>query len=367
MARATFYRRTQARQQPPQAELLSENLASRVRALRAEERTEVIETLNSSRFVDLAPREVYATLLDEGRYLCSVSTMYRLLRVEDQVRERRNQLQHPQYKKPELLATQPNQVWGWDITKLLGPAKWTCFYLYVIFDIFSRYVVGWMVAPNESAILAERLIEESCHKQQIQPQQLTLHADRGSSMKSKPVAMLLADLGVRKTHSRPHVSNDNPYSESQFKTMKYRPEFPSQFSCIEEARGFCVRFFGWYNQEHHHSGIALLTPEVVHYGKAEPCWRRAGRCCWRPTKSTLKDFRAGCHERLNCPRRCGSIRPQRVAQAKNCSLNSMSSCLNSIDTFRFSLKLCQTSPLLMHRQALNRHFGLGLGNKSDVL
>jgi putative transposase len=196
--------------------------------------------------------------------------MYRLLRVEDQVRERRNQLQHPQYKKPELLATKPNQVWSWDITKLLGPAKWTYFYLYVILDIFSRYVVGWMVAPAESSILAERLIEDSCRKQQIQPQQLTLHADRGSSMKSKPVAMLLADLGVTKTHSRPCVSNDNANSESQFKTMKYRPEFPSRFSSIEEARGFCVRFFGWYNQEHHHSGIALLTPEVVHYGKAGP-------------------------------------------------------------------------------------------------
>lgn len=197
-----------------------------------------MEALNSNRFVDLAPREVYATLLDEGQYLCSVRSRYRLLAEHDQVKERRNRLRHPDYKKPESLATQPNQVWSWNITKLLGPAKWTYFYLYVILDLFGRYVVGWMVAPNESAILAERLIEESCRKQQIQPRQLTLHADRGSSMKSKPVAILLADLGVTKTRSRPPVSNDNPYSERQFKTMKYRPEFPARICCIEEARGF---------------------------------------------------------------------------------------------------------------------------------
>ena len=192
--------------------------------------------------------------------------MYRLLRSAVGVRERRDQLRHPVYSKPELLATEPNQVWSWDITKLLGPAKWTYFYLYVILDIFSRYVVGWMVAHQESAALASQLIAETYAKQGIEPGRLTVHADRGSSMKSKLVAHLLGDLGVTKTHSRPHVSNDNPFSESQFKTMKYRPEFPDRFGSIHDARCFSRRFFQWYNQEHHHSGIALHTPETVHYG-----------------------------------------------------------------------------------------------------
>ena len=225
--------------------------------------------MHSDRFMDQAPHEIYATLLDEGRYLCSVRTMYRILEQESEVRERRDQLRHPAYAKPELLATAPNQVWSWDITKLLGPAKWTYFYLYVILDIFSRYVVGWMLAGRESATLAQRLIEETCHKQAIAPDQLTIHADRGSSMTSKPVAFLLADLGITKTHSRPHTSNDNPFSEAQFKTLKYRPEFPERFAGIEEARAFCQSFFSWYNQEHHHTGIALLTPQVVHYAQAE--------------------------------------------------------------------------------------------------
>ncbi len=193
--------------------------------------------------------------------------MYRLLRAEGEGRERRAQLCHPPYHKPELLATAPNQVWSWDITKLLGPAKWTYFYLYVILDIFSRYVVGWMVAHAERAQLAQALIAATCAKQGIAPGTLTIHADRGSSMKSKPVALLLADLGVTKTHSRPHVSDDNPFSEAQFKTLKYRPEFPARFGAIQDARAFCRPFFGWYNTEHHHSGLALLTPEVVHYGR----------------------------------------------------------------------------------------------------
>lgn len=225
--------------------------------------------LHSDRFVDQAPASVYATLLDEGTYLCSVRTMYRLLKEQDEVRERRNQLRHPQYAKPELLATSPNQVWSWDITKLLGPAKWTYYYLYVILDIFSRYVPGWMVADRESAPLAARLIRSSLVKQNIQRDQLKIHADRGSSMTSKPVALLLADLGVTKTHSRPHTSNDNPFSEAQFKTLKYRPEFPSRFGSIEDARAFCQHFFHWYNTQHHHSGIGYLTPETVHYGRAE--------------------------------------------------------------------------------------------------
>ena len=238
------------------------------RALRPAERETVLAHLHGERFQDRSPAAVYATLLDAGEYHCSIRTMYRLLERKGESRERRDQLLHPPYQKPELLATAPNQLWSWDITKLLGPAKWTYFYLYVILDVFSRYVVGWMVAMRESAELAKRLIEESCAKQNIQPGQLTLHADRGSSMSSKPVAFLLADLGVTKTHSRPHVSDDNPYSESQFRTMKYRPEFPDRFGCIQDSRTFSQGFFRWYNEEHRHSGLALLTPAMVHYGQS---------------------------------------------------------------------------------------------------
>jgi putative transposase len=216
--------------------------------------------------VDLAPAEVYATLLDEGHYLCSLRTMYRVLASAAEGRPRRNQLRHVA-PIPELLATRPNEVWSWDITKLLGPVKWTYYYLYVILDLFSRYVVGWMVAHQESAALAERLIAATCEKHEIVPGQLTIHADRGSSMTSKPVALLLADLGATKTHSRPHVSNDNPFSEAQFKTLKYRPEFPERFGSPEDARSFCVEFFDWYNNHHYHSGLALLTPATVHYGE----------------------------------------------------------------------------------------------------
>ena len=234
----------------------------------------MLEQLHAERFQDTPPAQVYTTLLDEGTYLCSIRTMYRLLDQHNEVRERRNQLTHPRYQKPELLATGANQVWSWDITKLRGPAKWTYFYLYVILDIFSGYVVGWMVAPRESAELAKRLIKETCHKQAIAPEQLTIHADNGSSMRSKPVAFLLADLGVTKSHSRPHVSDDNPFSESQFKTLKYRPEFPDRFGSIQDARGFCQVFFPWYNTEHHHSGIGLLTPETLHYGRAEKVIQR---------------------------------------------------------------------------------------------
>jgi putative transposase len=194
--------------------------------------------------------------------------MYRILAEHGAVKERRDQLRHPAYAKPELLATRPNEVWSWDITKLLGPAKWTYFYLYVILDIYSRFVVGWMLAERESARLARRLIEQTIAKQQIAPGQLTVHADRGSSMKSGLVAQMLADLGVTKTHSRPHVSNDNPFSESQFKTMKYRPQFPERFGSFHDAHAFCRQFFGWYNTEHRHSGIGLYTPEAVHSGRA---------------------------------------------------------------------------------------------------
>jgi putative transposase len=265
VARATAYR-ARARHRRPEPEPAER--APSPRALEPEERAAVVEALTSERFVDAAPRQVWARLLDEGVYLCSVATMYRILRAEGGSRERRDQLRHPVYAKPELLATGPNQVWSWDITKLLGPVKWTYFYLYVILDIFSRYVVGWMLAQRESARLAERLIEETVAKQGVGPGQLTLHADRGSSMKSGLVAQMLADLGVTKTHSRPHVSDDNPYSEAQFKTLKYRPAFPDRFGSIEDARAFCRAFFAWYNTKHCHSGIGLHTPEAVHYGLA---------------------------------------------------------------------------------------------------
>jgi len=263
MARPSYYR---ARKSTPPAE--PKPRPTPRRALDETERQAVLAVLHSERFCDVAPAEVYATLLDEGTYLCSERTMYRVLAADGETRERRAQLVHPVYHKPELLAQAPNELWSWDITKLLGPAKWTYFYLYVILDVFSRYVVGWMVAHRESAELAQRLIEATAAKQQIGPGQLTLHADRGTSMTSKPVAFLLADLGITKTHSRPYVSNDNPYSESQFKTLKYRPAFPDRFFSMEEARSFCRTFFPWYNTEHHHSGIGFLTPEAVHLGQA---------------------------------------------------------------------------------------------------
>jgi putative transposase len=263
VARATLYRHRRLGSAAPAQAPVERRSA---RALGVEERQAVLATLHSECFVDQSPAAVYARLLDEGRYLCSQRTMYRLLERAGEVRERRDQLRHPVYAKPELLASRPNEVWSWDITKLLGPAKWSYFYLYVLLDIYSRYVVGWMVAHRESAQLAKRLIAESARKQSIEPGQLTVHADRGSSMTSKPVAFLLADLGVTKTHSRPSVSNDNPFSEAQFKTLKYRPQFPDRFGSIEDSRAFCVGFFDWYNNRHYHSGLALLTPVTVHLG-----------------------------------------------------------------------------------------------------
>jgi len=262
--RATFYRYIKGK--PSQEDVVRPNPPL---ALTLTERQTVIDILHSERFRDKAPYEIFATLLDEGQYHCSIRTMYRILTCEHGgVKERRKGHQRNNYSKPELLATRANEVWSWDITKLKGPAKWTYFYLYVILDIFSRYVVGWMVAHREQNALAKRLIEQSCIKQNIKPGQLTVHADRGPSMKSKAVAHLLGDLGITKTHSRPHVSNDNPYSESHFKTLKYCPEFPDRFGSIQDARAFCRSFFNWYNKEHRHSGIALMTPEQVHYGKA---------------------------------------------------------------------------------------------------
>ena len=238
------------------------------RALSPAEKATVRTTLNSARFQDCAPREVYAALLEDDTYLCSVPTMYRILRANDEVRERRDQLRHPAYTKPELLATAPNQVWTWDITKLLGPAKWIYFYLYVVLDLYSRKVVGWMLASREAAELAEQLVTETCVREGIPPDQLTLHADRGSAMIAKSLALLLTDLGVRDSHSRPHVSNDNPYSEAQFKTLKYHPTFPTFFGSLADARTWAQTFFSWYNDQHHHTGLGLLTPSVVHAGRA---------------------------------------------------------------------------------------------------
>ena len=239
------------------------------RALSEAERERVLEVLHCERFVDRFPAQVWATLLDEDAYLCSERTMYRLLEAKHGgVRERRDQLVHPAYAKPELLAERPNELWSWDISKLLGPAKWTYFYLYVILDVFSRYVVGWTVQHRETAPIAEALIAQAIEQQQITREQLTVHADRGGPMRSKPVAFLLADLGITKTHSRPYTSTDNPYSEAHFKTLKYRPEFPERFQTIEQAREFCRGFFAWYNHQHRHSGIGLMTPAAVHYGQA---------------------------------------------------------------------------------------------------
>ena len=262
-ARATYYRHSRpTAPEPPGIRRRSP------RALVPAEVSEVLEVLHSERFIDMAPAEIYATLLDEGQYLASVPTMYRILRSLGEVHERRRQATHPARVKPELVAERPNQVWSWDITKLHGPAKWTYYYLYVIIDIYSRQVVGWMVASRESSALAERLLAETIRRHGVDPDQLTIHADNGSSMASKPVALLLADLGITKSHSRPHVSNDNPYSESQFKTLKYRPDFPRQFGSLEDARSFCQQFFAWYNGVHRHSGIGFHTPADVHYGRA---------------------------------------------------------------------------------------------------
>lgn len=264
VSRASFYRR----QQPTGPPRPRRARAASPRALRPAERQAVLDVLHSERFVDQAPAEIHATLLEEQTYLCSPRTMYRLLAAAGEVRERRDQARHPAYGKPELVATAPNQIWSWDITKLKGPIAYVYFSLYVVLDLFSRYVVGWMVAAQESARLAERLIAATCQKQQIPPQQLTIHADRGAPMRSKVVAELFTDLGIAGSFSRPRVSNDNPFSEAQFRTFKYRPEFPDRFGSIQDARAICHTLFTWYNDAHHHSALRYLTPADVHYGRA---------------------------------------------------------------------------------------------------
>lgn len=238
------------------------------RALTVQEQATMLDLLNSERFQDQTPREVYATLLDEGIYVCHWSSMYRYLSVNQQVSERRNQLVHPAVVKPELVATVPNQVWSWDITKLLGPNKHTFYYLYVILDVYSRYVPDWLLAEKECEELAQQLVCETCENQNISLGQLTLHAERGSAMTAKPLAVLLSDLGVTKSHSHPRVSNDNPYSEAQFKTMKYRPDYPEFFGSPFGARAWAQCFFPWYNHEHKQSALHLLPPAIVPYGHA---------------------------------------------------------------------------------------------------
>jgi putative transposase len=263
LVRSTYYRRVVPKAFGPRER------RAHSRELTQVERQAVLDVLHEERFAELSPGEVHAMLLDEGVYLCAERTMYRILAANAEVRERRRQRRHTHYAAPELLATGPRQLWTWDISKLRGPAKWTYYHLYVIIDVYSRYVVGWMVAERESAVLAERLIEETCRRQGVERGHLTVHADRGSSMRSKPVALLLADLGVTKSHSRPYTSNDNPFSEAAFKTLKYRPDFPDRFGSLEDARNFCSDFFAWYNLEHRHSGVQMLTPRDVHYGHAD--------------------------------------------------------------------------------------------------
>jgi putative transposase len=265
VSRATTYRHRATAMQP----LKAATPRASPRALAKDERRQVLDVLAQPEHADCAVAQVYAALLDCSIYLCSIRTMYRILDANGAVRERRDQLRHPNYKKPELLATRPNQVWSWDITKLHGPAKWTYFYLYVLMDIFSRYVVGWMVASCEAAQLAKTLIAEACERQAIQEGQLTIHADRGSPMTAKSTTLLFADLGIVKSHSRPYVSDDNPFSESLFKTAKYRPGFPDRFGSQEHARAHCRTLFLWYNEEHHHSSLALLTPADVHHGRGD--------------------------------------------------------------------------------------------------
>jgi len=311
--RSTLYRTRQPRPAPKATETPGGR-----RALSADEKGVVRATLNSERFQDAAPREVFATLLDEGAYLCSIPTMYRILRENQELRERRDQLRHPAYSKPELLATAPNQVWTWDITKMLGPVKWTYFYLYVLLDLFSRFVVGWLLADRESTNLAQVLIAETYTRENIPPHQLTIHADRGAPMIAKPLALLMTDLGVAESHSRPHVSNDNPFSEAQFKTLKYQPTYPDRFGSQADARVWTQAFFRWYNFEHHHSGLGLMTPAAVHSGQAAQLWQNR--------QSVLQQMYAAHPERfvkglpkppalptavwINPPQEAGTPRPQ---------------------------------------------------------
>ena len=323
-SRATFSRRrrsTPGRQQPR---------PTPARALCEAEREQVLDVLAGARFVDRAPAEVVATLLDEGRSLCSERTMYRILAADRPVRDRRNQREHPQYTKPELVATAPNPTGSWDIPKLLGPTKGTCFPLYVVLDIFSRYAVGWMVADRENSALAGRLIEATCHKQGVQPQVLTLHSDRGTPMTSKGTAQRLADLGVTRSLSRPQVSDDNPFSEAQFKTLKYHPDFPGRFHDIAAATAFCRTFFRWYNTEHRHAHPGRRSspsnPE-----RAGPA-RTHSSSRLDPSSRTLRSR----DPKTRRPSRSGLDQSTRnIHNRRNCTLNGNRQCLKVVDRFRY--------------------------------
>lgn len=295
MPRATVYRH-RARRDSARPPCIARRSS---RALTTAERENVLATLNKPEFADLAVPQVYAQMLDQGRFLCSIRTMYRILQAQQCVRERRQQLRHPSYTKPELLASTPNQVWSWDITKLPGPRKWTSFHLYVVLDIYSRYVVGWMVASRESAELAQRLVRDACERHRVRPDQLTIHSDRGPSMTSKPLALLYADLGIVRSLSRPHTSNDNPFSEAQFKTLKYRPDFPDRFGSVEDARQRSAVLFDWYNNEHRHSSLALLTPADVHLGRVASRLAIRNRALAAAFEATPQRF---VHGQPNAPR-----------------------------------------------------------------
>ncbi|MBX9688136.1 MAG: IS3 family transposase [Candidatus Obscuribacterales bacterium] len=298
LPRATYYRLLK----PPATGGVHSIRTSRShRALSKEEIEQVIDVLHEARFMDKTPAQIYASLLDEGRYFCSIRTMYRILHSLDEVQERRRVRRHPEYTRPELLATAPNQVWSWDITKLRGPTKWTCFYLYVIIDIYSRHVVGWTLAPRESAETARDLFATTCRRQNVAGSDLVVHSDNGKAMTSKTLAMLFADLGITKSLNRPHVSNDNPFSESQFKTLKYQPTYPERFGSTEHAKSFCSAFFDWYNNVHYHSGIALMTPSTVHYGKAKQCNQRRQAVLDKAFKSNPERFVHGAPNTLELP------------------------------------------------------------------
>ena len=260
MSRSRYYRAQKPKPEPTPR-------PRPARALSDDERAKVLATLDSDAFMDKAPAQVFAKLLEDGEYLCSVRTMYRVLAANDQVRERRAQRQQPTYTKPQLVATAPNQVWTGDITKLPGPTKGTYFALYVILDLYSRYIVGWQVALRESAAVYQDLVKACCKDQGVVPEQLTIHSDRGSPMTAKSTALLYVDLGIAKSHSRPYTSNDNPYSEANFRTLKYRPDMPDQLGSVEHARQVVNALVDWYNDDHYHVGLALMHPADVHFGR----------------------------------------------------------------------------------------------------
>jgi len=284
--RSRIYRQRQAKAEPVPR-------PTPAHALSDAEKVSVRELLNSERFMDQPPRQVYAALLDEGDYLCHWRTMYRILAAHGEVCERRLIRRHPTYKKPELLAEGVNEVWSWDITWLRGGQKLEKYPLYTVLDIFSRYVVGWMIAEVESSDLAKQLIAETARKQGIQPKQLTLHADNGSPMRGKPLSQLLVDLSITQSHSRPHTSDDNPFSEAQFKTLKYRPDYPDRFDSIDAARHWARTFFAWYNNDHYHSGLNLMTPASVHYGEADAVQQQRQQVMLRAYQACPERFRAG--------------------------------------------------------------------------